>query len=1117
MNKHVRKKTLPIKKFENMLRVTLFLVLFSVVMSDVVSAQNRRVSLNLENVPVMTLFGEIQKQTGYSFVINPRDVQIIGNVSIVVEQEEVTKVLDKVLGPKKYSYSYSENVFVIIPSRMEQVSLEKARTVRGWIFDRSATALPGVTVLVKGLGIGVASNEKGFFTITLPSQDSTYTLVFSFIGMKSQEVKIAPDNKKDLKIIMENDNVQINDVVVTGYGNVSRQSFTGNARTVTQEEIKKIAPTDVLKALSVLDPSFRIATNNLMGSDPNSLPDIRIRGASGLGPTEELANSLSESVLANDPNLPTFVVDGFEVNVSKIFDMDVNRIESITILKDAAATAIYGSRAANGVIVITTVAPKEGEILITYNYDLNLQVPDLSDYNLMNAREKLEAEKAAGLFSDWPWEQGYYEKKLYEIERGVDTDWLAQPVRNSANHKHYVRLEGGVKSLRYGLDFNYFGENGVMKGSYRKRFGLSFDLQYNVKRLVFRNIASYAATNSSESPYGVFSTYTTMNPYYTFIDENGELLKNIMKPTGSTEPNPLYEAHIGNYNKTKQKEFNDNFVMQYYITPKLSIKSSVSFTYAVARRNVYYSPESGRYVGLDYKGELTLEDVWATVVENNNFLYYNTMLGFHSINLMAGVNWQEEKNETQGSYLRDLPAGGFSNPQFAQEVPEAPTTTSEKTRLFGAVLSLNYTYNNIYLLDISGRLDGNSVFGTEKHFAPFWSVGIGVNIHNYSSVQEKLPWLTELKIRGSYGTTGKADFPAETARTVYTLQGGNDVYATGIGGVLTTLGNKNLEWEKTRITDMGGNLNIGYGLLTFQGTYYFRRTIDLVADMNVASSSGFTSYKANIGEVVNNGYELDLRMRLLNKNDMLLYVGGNLAANHNEIKKISDALSAYNRRIEEEYQETVNFRQTIKRPLIKYEEGASVTSIWAMNSLGIDPQTGKELFMCKDGTVGGDWIASENMALGNTEPKVNGALYLNYLWKGLSLDLYFMYTYGGQQYNETLASKIENANLENNVDKRVFDLRWQKPGDIARYKSLQDWEISTNPTSRFIQDDNTLTLQTLTLGYELPSSWVRKIWLDKVKFTFTMNDVFRASTIKQERGISYPFARAYNFAVDINF
>ena len=271
MNRHVRKKTLPIKKFENMLRVTLFLVLFSVVMSDVVSAQNRRVSLNLENVPVMTLFGEIQKQTGYSFVINPRDVQIIGNVSIVVEQEEVTKVLDKVLGPKKYSYSYSpkkysysysENVFVIIPSRMEQVSLEKARTVRGWIFDRSATALPGVTVLVKGLGIGVASNEKGFFTITLPSQDSTYTLVFSFIGMKSQEVKIAPDNKKDLKIIMENDNVQINDVVVTGYGNVSRQSFTGNARTVTQEEIKKIAPTDVLKALSVLDPSFRIATNN---------------------------------------------------------------------------------------------------------------------------------------------------------------------------------------------------------------------------------------------------------------------------------------------------------------------------------------------------------------------------------------------------------------------------------------------------------------------------------------------------------------------------------------------------------------------------------------------------------------------------------------------------------------------------------------------------------------------------------------------------------------------------------------------------------------------------------------------------------------------------------------
>lgn len=1080
-----------------------------------VFAQTKRVNLSLKNVPIMTLFGEVQKQTGYSFVINPRDAQEIGNISITVNQEEVSKVLEKLLKPKNYTYSFSNDVIVITKNRATEASLDEARVIKGYIFDKKGVAIPGVTVLVKGLNMGVASNENGVFELTLPQRDSAYILVFSFVGMKKQEIKVT--NQTMLKVIMEEESTQIEDVVVTGYGNVSRQSFTGNAKTVTKEDIKRVSPTNVLKALQVLDPSFRITTNNLMGSDPNALPEIRIRGASGIGATEELSNSLSQTVLQNDPNLPTFIVDGFEVNVTKVFDMDVNRIESITILKDAAATAIYGSRAANGVVVIKTVAPKEGEILVSYNYDLNLQIPDLSDYNLMNAREKLDAEVAAGLFDKYPWNQTYYEKKLLAIEKGVDTDWLAQPLQNSVNHKHYIRLEGGVRSLRYGLDVNYFGENGVMIGSDRKRFGLSFDIQYQLKRLIFRNVASYASTNSNESPYGVFSDYTKLNPYYTFVDENGELVKNIELAIGGTQPNPIYEAHVGNYNTTKLKEFNDNFAMQYYITPKLSIKSSVSFIYSVGRRNVYYSPESGKYVSSTYRGELTLEDVYVTSVENNNFLYYNTMINRHSINLMAGVNWKEEKTESQGSYLRDLPAGGFANPQFAQEAPQPPITSTDKTRLLGGLLTFNYTYDNIYLFDLSARIDGNSVFGTKKHYAPFWSTGVGINIHNYEAVQNKYPWLTELKIRGSYGTTGKADFPANTARTVYSLKGGNDLYATGIGGVLTVLGNSNLEWEKTRITDIGGNINIGRGLVVFQGAYYFRRTIDLVADMNVPSSSGFTSHKANIGEVQNNGYELDLRIRLLSKNDMLLYLGGNLAANHNEIRKISDDLKAYNKKIEDSYQETVGYRQVIKRPMIKYEEGASITSIYAMKSMGIDPQTGKELFMYKDGTVGNLWIASENMALGNTEPKMNGTLSLNYLWKGLSLDLYFLYTYGGQQYNETLATKIENADLQNNVDKRVFDARWKEPGDIARYKSLQDWEISTDPTSRFIQDDNTVTLQSLTLGYELPRTLISKIHLDKVKFTFTMNDVFRLSTIKQERGISYPFARACNFAVDINF
>ena len=276
------------------------------------------------------------------------------------------------------------------------------------------------------------------------------------------------------------------------------------------------------------------------------------------------------------------------------------------------------------------------------------------------------------------------------------------------------------------------------------------------------------------------------------------------------------------------------------------------------------------------------------------------------------------------------------------------------------------------------------------------------------------------------------------------------------------------------------------------------------------------SYKDNIGEITNNGYELSLRIRAIGKGHTQLYLGGNLAANKNKIRKISESLKSYNEKIEAAYQDNVNKLET-KKPLLKYVEGASTTSIYVMQSLGIDPQTGKEIFLYKDGSVGYTWIASENVAVGNTEPKMNGTLSANLYHKGLTVDLYFTYTYGGQQYNQTLQSKIENANIKENVDKRVFTDRWKNPGDVVGFKSLKDWDVPTNPTSRFVEDDNTLTLQSLSIGYELPREIVERFRFNRVKLAFNMNDVFRVSSIKQERGLSYPFARSFSFSVNVGF
>lgn len=1072
--------------------------------------EKTKLNISVKNASMLEIFSLIKQQTVFSFVYNDRDISQVKPKNIQVKDADIITVLNKCIEGTDLTYEFVGNA--VIFKRTEAVAKDsvKALLIKGSVKDEKGFPLPGVTVVLKSTQIGVVTDMDGLFKLTFSLKDTSTILVFSFIGMESKEVKIG--SKREFNIVLKEKSTNLEDVVVTGYANISRQSFTGNVKTITATELKKISPTNILKSLQVLDPSFRIAVNNEMGSNPNALPNISIRGTSGIGITQLDATNVSKTALENDPNLPTFILDGFEVSATKLFDMDVNRIESITLLKDAAATAIYGSRAANGVVVITTIAPKEGEIRVNYNYDLNLQVPDLRDYNLMNAGEKVEAEKAAGLFDKDVKGVIYYNEKLRMIESGHETDWISKPLRNAANSKHYLRVEGGSKELRYGIDVNYFGDKGVMKGSERKRVGIGFELQYNVGKLIFKNVAEYNGVHSEDSPYGNFSQYSQKNPYYAYQDENGVLLKKLKDPNESmTVLNPLYEATLGNYNQSKRKMFSDNFSVQYYVTSKLFLKGNIALTYTTTNSESYTSPESQVYVSTTYKGEMTIGNTSATNIDGGLFAYYNNTINGHSFNVVVGVNMKESSDENFDVSVKDLPRG-FSAPQFARSFPKAPNAQEQTNRLFGAMASMNYTYNNVYLADLTGRLDGNSSFGSDKRFAPFWSAGVGINIHNYSFMKS-VSWLSELKLRGSYGITGKANFPAKTARTVYELNQ-ESIYPTGVGANISAMGNRQLKWERTKITDVGATIGLFNNVLYLNGTYYFRRTVDLIADMYIPSSSGFISYKENVGEITNDGYELTARVKVISNSNLQLFFAGSIAGNKNRIEKVSDALKSYNKMIEDSYKTIQN---GANKPLVKFVEGASTSAIYAMQSLGIDPQTGKELFVYRDGTVSTEWLGAENIALGDTEPKLNGNFSMNLNYKGITLDAYFVYTSGGQQYNQTLQTKIENANLNYNADRRVLTDRWKNPGDIAGFKSLKDYDEATKPTSRFIQDEKTLTLQAVSLGYELPRSLLSKTFLNQVRFSFNMNDVFRFSTIEQERGLSYPFARGYSFSVNVGF
>ena len=369
------------KTFVFKMRVLSLFLLQGSLFANIVGAQQHKVTLQMKDKELVEVITELRKQTGLRFFYSMDKLKAAGKVSVDVTDGELAEVLDAVLSNTGLTYQILNDVITIKSS--EQTPQQQVVKITGKVTDKSKQPLPGVTVQLKGYAIGTSTNEKGEYTLSFPKMDKAVVL-FSFVGMK--DVEVAYTGQKTISVTMEEMTEELEGVVVTGYSNIKSSSFTGNAVTVKKDDLLKVSKTNVIKAIQTFDPSFRIKENNQWGSDPNAIPEVYIRGESGIAATKQLdRDPLSKSNLVDNPNLPTFIMDGFEISVTKLYDFDPNRIESITILKDAAATALYGSRAANGVVVITTVTPKAGKLNVSYNFVGDVTMPDLSDYtNVMN-------------------------------------------------------------------------------------------------------------------------------------------------------------------------------------------------------------------------------------------------------------------------------------------------------------------------------------------------------------------------------------------------------------------------------------------------------------------------------------------------------------------------------------------------------------------------------------------------------------------------------------------------------------------------------------------------------------------------------------------------------------
>lgn len=1093
-------------------------------------AQERKEEIRLEvtQKPLSQVFRQLEKCTDYKFMFSHDDVKGL-QVTRKVQAGDIETVLKQLLEGLPLTYSIKGKFVYIMPKKGVPAAAEQSKkTVRGQVVDAAGNPLPGVSILVKGTKTGTATDLDGNYSLDMPAEG--HTLLFSMIGMKNVEERVG--KRTNVNVTMEENAEMMDEVVVTGYQQLKKNAFTGNATVVTKDQLLKTNNKNAIAALQAFEPSFRLKEANLWGSDPNNLPEFTIRGESSIGMNRgldvESARRSQRTNLADNPNLPIFILDGFEVSVQKIYDMDINRIESMTILKDAAATALYGSRAANGVIVVTTVAPKPGELRVTYNFTGGMEFPDLSDYNLCNAEEMLQVERAAGLFTgDDPGEQILhdirYNELMNEVRRGVETDWLAQPVRNVFNQTHSMNLSGGVESIRYSVDLNYNTHNGAMKDSYRDVYGVGLTLDYRYNEwLQVMNSVSYTVTRSENSPWGEFSRYTLLKPYYAPYDNDGNLLETLK--SSNNIANPLYQVRsLGSYSgRTTLSDLTDNLMINLYFTKEFFFKGSFSVTRTDSNAETYVDPKDPSFASVSSKEKGTLQTTGSTSYtwNVNALFYYNKAIKKHFINATAGLNAQASKGTNTNILYKGFQLSNLHSPAYAADQPDKASVSESEDRLVGLLGAVNYSYDNIYLADFSFRMDGSSKFGRDDRFAPFWSVGLGINIHNYEFLRNN-PIINTLRLRGTYGVTGNVSFPSYAA--VSTYQTSDDWYTSTPANTLIALGNPALTWEKTGTWDFGITLEMFKRRLSIEANYYRKETTDQLSQLNIRTSSGFETFYTNAGTILNKGYEVKVNVVPYQDKDWTVALNFMMAANKNRITELGQDAAAYNQRVQDFYAgrgenaDNEEYADLKFVPLTQYYVGASTTAIYAVPSLGIDPSTGKEMFRKRDGSVTHTWNSADIVVCGDKSPKAQGSFGINIGWKGFYLNTTFLYQWGGQDYNETLLSKVEEADIENsNVDRRVLTQRWQRPGDLAPYYDMKS-DVETQPTSRFVQDNDYLSFSSLSIGYDFDQKLVSRLHLSSLGLRFNANDLARWSTIREERGTSYPYAKNYSFTLSLGF
>jgi TonB-linked SusC/RagA family outer membrane protein len=1076
----------------------------------------QRISFSGKNVAITDIFSVIRQQTGYvvfydkkdlngmkPVTVNASKIPLNDFLNVILQQQPVQFIIEGktiVLSRKNTSQSVSDVNFItnILPV---------FTTVTGIIVDEEGKPLHGATIEVLGKNIyGFKSSPDGTFSFSASEYDTTIRV--SFIGYATQLVRIIP-GKTNYKIILAIKDARLKDFVITGVFDKPKESFTGAVTIITKEQIRMSGNRNLLKTIGNIDPSFDIQERNNLGSNPNALPDVEIRGSTTLANINDL-----QSNVRNTLNLPLFILDGFEVSLQRVYDMNQNDVESVVILKDAGSTALYGSRGANGVVVITSIKPVAGKLKVSYAAGLNLEIPDLSSYNRLDATEKLALEKSVGLYSSTSLSsQGIlsdlYNANLKSIKEGVNTNWARVPLHTGVGQYHKLDLSGGDEQFRYNLNVSYDQVTGAMKGSKRDNFNGGMSIMYLLPKVRFTNNLGIGFNNAANSIYGNYADYNLMNPYWNPYNADGSAVLQF-NTFGGTQPNPAYNGSLTDFNKSQYTMIRNTTAIDWDITRNLKWSNSAGYTRQIGGSDVFKSPSNIDFLQFTQKGSYVKTNNMQQGYQFRTNISYGQVFGRHSV--YVGGNAQVLENKTSANTIQ---VTGFANDQQtdisngAAYSGSQPSTSESRIRSVGLSSTANYNYSGRYFADASFSMEGGSSFGPNTRFGRFFSAGVGWTISNERFFKDKFPFISMMRLRYNYGVTGGLNFAPYQSLTTYTYDR-SQLYRTLVGATLTGLGNPDLSWQNTYQNNFGVDLSMFNGRVSFAINYYRKRTPNTITQATLPLSHGFASYTENLGQVNNYGIDFSTSVYIIRNNSKRFSwsVQSSIYSNKNVLVKLSDALKKAN-----EVPAGMNSDRSV---FYEYVEGNSIDEVYVLRSPGVDAATGKVLYQKADGTITNSVSGVAKIAVGSAQPKVNGRLSSTFRYGSFIANIGFAARLGGKKLNQTLMAQVENAYIRINVDRRVRDLRWQKPGDITPYKSLLSSD-ATLANDRFVFTENTIMFNNANLTYELPTRWVKHLGMQRIGISASVSDLAYWSNIDQERGTSYPYTFKPTFALSCTF